>query len=105
MAISDEDARRIADLSSDRPRSARRVADLLSQESLSDEHIEELACLLGMLFLGPGGVSKLRQELKLYELSEEEAAAERELSKSMKALWLREHPEDRDREVWTGEDL
>jgi len=88
---------------SDDPRArAKRIAELLSQKSRSGEDFEELAYLLAM-HLGLVDVWELRRELKDYELSPEEAAAEREQSRCMMDLWLEQYPEDRDRQWWDGE--
>jgi hypothetical protein len=85
-----------------RPR-AQRVVELLLREHKSDEDIEELSYLLFMFF-DVGEFRKFLRYLKDYEMSEEEEAAEPALSKGMRELWFREHPEDRDRKMWTGED-
>jgi len=92
----------------DRQRDAQYIAQYIANilVNLSDvaEPIEVLALTLGEL-LGPANIRKLRAELKLYEVSEEEEKAEREKSQSMKDLWLREHPGRAFPEVWVGDEL
>jgi hypothetical protein len=83
---------------------AQRVAELLLQKTLSDEEMDELACLLAVSFGFTGEFRKFIRHLKDYEMSEEEEAAEHTQLKGVKDLWLREHPEDRDRKMWTRED-
>jgi hypothetical protein len=81
---------------------AQRVAELLLQGSLSDKEIDELACLLAAFFGFAGGLSRFICYLNGYRL--EEVGAKLEQERAAREWWQHEHPEDRDRKVWTVEE-